>query len=789
MEVVEMPRFYIHISTKTRKTLSFISGVVIGFLIMLSIKTHRRDKYTRCPVTSASERAPSVPEQAWQAGYGPSILENNQSHIYIGVITARKYLDSRARAVYETWGKQVPGKVEFFSGYDASGWSPAGLSVVNSIPGIDDTYPPQKKSFLMLKYMHDFYIDKYEWFIRADDDVYIRMDKLERFLRSVNSSKLLYIGQPGFGKDDEFGKLGLREEDTYCMGGPGMIMSREVLRRVAPHISWCLRNLYSSHEDVEIGRCIKRFAGVDCTWAYDTRDVFFNDYKNYHMGRIEELGISIINRAITLHPNKRPEYQYKLHNKFQSLRLDDLNERVLALYRESNHMSGLLQQPPSDLALTLGRQPSLTSYRPRHIHDVPVWEFFTRRKMYGYSSKSGQPARGVSKLMREAIDSAMQKVVEKINSGSARSRRTVKYNDLKYGYWRVSPLVGLHYVLQSYLTLREYHHGRRTLTVRKHVVVQQSFQSVQFAEDDSEQQNSFTGDNLNGGRTSHDDTVHIIVPLTGRTASFERFMENYENVCLQTNENAKLLIILFNNSNEVENESEQVKKRISTYHVRYPKAYIKLITVDREFSRGFALDIGASQFPSNSLLFFCDVDIVFKQGVLQRCRSRSIAGEQVYYPVMFSQYDPRFVYGYQSNTSNVTSPPKIHQQVLKQQSTSSSKDVPFYHFSKESGYWRHSSYGMICLFGEDFSRSGKFNTTIRGWGLEDVDLCNKLIVSGINIFRATDPGLVHVYHPIRCDPLLPEKQYKMCLGSKANTYGSTAKLVKRWFDIQPMGLK
>eukprot|EP00058_Branchiostoma_floridae_P011136 XP_002596624.1 hypothetical protein BRAFLDRAFT_78480 [Branchiostoma floridae] len=491
------------------------------------------------------------------------------------------------------------------------------------------------------------------------------------------------------------------------------------------------------------------------------------------MGRIEELGISIINRAITLHPNKRPEYQYKLHNKFQSLRLDDLNERVLALYRESNHISGLLQQPPTGLALTLGRQPSLTSYRPRHVHDVLVWEFFTRRKMYGYSSKSGQPARGVSRLMREAIDSAMQKaicvvvlkascwlvVVEKINSGSARSRRTVKYNDLKYGYWRVSPLVGLQYVLQSFLTLREYHHGRRTLTVRKHVVVQQSFQSVQFTEDDSEQQSSFTGDNLNGERTSHDDTVHIIVPLTGRTASFERFMENYEKVCLQTNENAKLLIILFKNSNEVENESEQVKKRTSTYQLKYPKAYLKLITVDREFSRGFALDIGASQFTDNSLLFFCDVDIVFKQDVLQRCRSRSIAGEQVYYPVMFSQYDPRFAYGDQSNTSN------------------------------DSGYWRHSSYGMICLFGEDFSRSGKFNTTIRGWGLEDVDLCNKLVASGINIFRATDPGLVHVYHPIHCDPLLPEKQYKMCLGSKANTYGSTAKLVKRWFDIQPMGLK
>lgn len=139
------------------------------------------------------------------------------------------------------------------------------------LPGVDDSYPPQKKSFMMLKYMHDHYLDKYEWFMRADDDVYIKGDKLEHFLRSLNSSEPLFLGQTGLGTTEEMGKLALEPGENFCMGGPGVIMSREVLRRMVPHIGECLREMYTTHEDVEVGRCVRRFAGVQCVWSYEVR--------------------------------------------------------------------------------------------------------------------------------------------------------------------------------------------------------------------------------------------------------------------------------------------------------------------------------------------------------------------------------------------------------------------------------------------------------------------------------------------------------------------------------------
>lgn len=43
--------------------------------------------------------------------------------------------------------------------------------------------------------MYEHFIDKFEWFARADDDVFVRTDKLEKFLRSIDSLKPQFIGE------------------------------------------------------------------------------------------------------------------------------------------------------------------------------------------------------------------------------------------------------------------------------------------------------------------------------------------------------------------------------------------------------------------------------------------------------------------------------------------------------------------------------------------------------------------------------------------------------------------
>lgn len=193
--------------------------------------------------------------------------------LFIGVMTSQKFLTTRAKGVHDTWGNKIPGRLVFFAG---KGDTTPGVDfpvVYLTVP--DNVHPPQRKSLAMLKYIHDNFIDKFQWFIRADDDVYIRTGRLAAYLRIIDSSEPLLLGQAGQGRKHEKGRLGLRDGDNFCIGGSSIIMSRGVLRMVTPHLEFCLNNTATSHEDTEVGRCLRNFAGVMCPWAYEVSKSLF----------------------------------------------------------------------------------------------------------------------------------------------------------------------------------------------------------------------------------------------------------------------------------------------------------------------------------------------------------------------------------------------------------------------------------------------------------------------------------------------------------------------------------
>ena len=192
---------------------------------------------------------------------------NMRQPLFVGVVTSKKLLSTRAVAINNTWGRQLGPNLRFFSSEGSR--HPPGLPVV-SLSGTDDTYPPQKKVYRMLKYMYDHFLNQYSWFMRADDDLYVRVGPLIKYLSALDPSTDLYIGQPGIGKPDDWERIQLYANEHYCMGGPGVLLSRSLLVKLGPHLEECLKNVVVSwNEDLEVGRCIMRRLGVQCTWSYE----------------------------------------------------------------------------------------------------------------------------------------------------------------------------------------------------------------------------------------------------------------------------------------------------------------------------------------------------------------------------------------------------------------------------------------------------------------------------------------------------------------------------------------
>lgn len=198
-------------------------------------------------------------------------LKQAKFFILIGVMTAERFIPTRAKTIRETWAQTTDSiKVIFFSG--EKGNTSVDFELVR-LPEVDDIYPPQKKSFYMLKYVYERYIGEFRWFVRADDDVYIRSEMLSEVLLRFNSSEDLLIGQAGVGKSHEKGKLGLLDGDNFCIGGVGVIMSQSIVRKVAPYLLTCLNQTASLHEDVELGRCVRKHVGVMCPWAQEVSTI------------------------------------------------------------------------------------------------------------------------------------------------------------------------------------------------------------------------------------------------------------------------------------------------------------------------------------------------------------------------------------------------------------------------------------------------------------------------------------------------------------------------------------
>ena len=533
------------------------------------------------------------------------------------------------------------------------------------------------------------------------------------------------------------------------------------------------------------------------------QQLFYQNHKEPNGSYTHSLKMKEIHRAMTLHPFKNHTYQYRMHNYLSKFNMYNERHRALLLQREINAMESILRETSSEEPNKYGFMPSLNKFQPQSRDQLLSWEYLTGKSLFSHLNIN--PKHGMDGAQKTALEDIMMQVMQMINKNARQRGRTIDFKEILYGYRRVNPMYSADYILDLMLVYRKHKGRRMTVPVRRHAYLQQTFTEIQVTEETAmetdtkpqsndpvistqtsaflqmvqKQFNRFNFYSANNNEKSEarnpavngesrqanaisdmvlNKTIHFILPLAGRFQTFLQFMHNLEEACLQFGEKVALAVMLFHS--DTDDRTEDTIDLMRTIQARYPRHDLRVVQVKGAFSRAIALQQGASLFDKNSLLFFVDVDIYISRESLQRIRKNTLQSQQVYYPIVFSQYDPKIVF----EDSGVLESPKCQD-----------RTSPFC-FSQDYGYWRQFGFGIVSIYRSDLTHVGGLDTSIQGWGKEDVDLFDRVLASNLTIFRAADPGMVHIYHAINCDPSLEHAQYQMCLGSKVSTYGSMSRL-------------
>ena len=110
--------------------------------------------------------------------------------VFCLILTAPKYFATRARAVNLTWAPRCD-RYLFISEYSDQSHGLPLASIINIQPGYQ--HLTQKVS-LALIYVYEQFRDDFDWFLKSDDDTYVFVENLKRFLSRQNPSLPITFG-------------------------------------------------------------------------------------------------------------------------------------------------------------------------------------------------------------------------------------------------------------------------------------------------------------------------------------------------------------------------------------------------------------------------------------------------------------------------------------------------------------------------------------------------------------------------------------------------------------------
>ena len=371
------------------------------------------------------------------------------------------------------------------------------------------------------------------------------------------------------------------------------------------------------------------------------------------------------------------------------------------------------------------------SYRPVSKFDIPTWQYFDSLAVYDDEATTPAHWFSLRKDRKKEIQSVMNQVL--LEARAITGHRLLKFRKVLNGYLRHNPFRGMEYIIDA-----EYIEGRTLVKTRVSIVrpLARNYISVEDSNDKKS-------------------VINFIVPISNVNQRFSEFMSMYEKCCLSQDTSLHLVLVVFGKQDVV-----FVKSVIQPYLDKFKLARISVVEEgEGVFSRGRALHLGMSSLSPEDLAFHCDVDMTISTNFLNRCRRNTIRGRRVYYPEFFKLYNLDYVYNVDKSRP---------------------KKLPL---KRQHGHWASYSFGMLCMYKSDYSEVGGMDTSIIGWGEEDVKFYEMILKrKHLEVFRAPDPGLTHRWHEKYCPHSLSEEQLKHCISSRGENLADRIQLATYIYD-------
>ncbi|XP_040281704.1 glycoprotein-N-acetylgalactosamine 3-beta-galactosyltransferase 1-like [Bufo bufo] len=237
---------------KKRSLCGFLAGLTVYLLVYCSLQSNKMQSPSDILAGKNTEMK-SKPEVRHSSTYntGESDALSRKVRILCWIMTGPTNLSKKTIHAKNSWARHC-NIILYMSSTTDETFPTIGLDVKE---GWDQLYWKTIRAF---QYIYKNYLDKADWFLKADDDTYVVVENLRWMLSNYTSDQPLYFGK----RFKPFAKQG------FMSGGAGYVLSREAVKRFVDAFRSGNCNHTTHLEDVGLGQCMDKIGVI----AGDSRD-------------------------------------------------------------------------------------------------------------------------------------------------------------------------------------------------------------------------------------------------------------------------------------------------------------------------------------------------------------------------------------------------------------------------------------------------------------------------------------------------------------------------------------